>query len=144
VRRLALLIGIAGSVLVLACGGDGDENTTPPTAQEQATFCRDVEAAQDSLADVRDSLPSALIPANQAEFQSTVQTARADLNSLDSSARELEGGSDQVADLRQSIQDFQRLLATPDLIPVIPQLRDQAQVIQEDLRELRATGGCPN
>jgi hypothetical protein len=65
------------------------------------------------------------------------------MDALAASARELEGGSDAVAELRLDVQQFRAILATPDLISVLPQLRVSADMIAEDLEQIGAENRCP-
>jgi hypothetical protein len=137
-------IAVMSLLVFAACSDDDDETQAPMSAEERTAFCRDLANVQESLADVRQQMPGAVISANQAAYQDALQKARADVNALDSSARELEGGSDLVADLREDIDEYRRLLATPDLISVAPQLQQQAEVIADDLDQLSASAQCPS
>jgi hypothetical protein len=129
---------IVGAAL-LACGDDDE----PPTASEVATFCNDLEDVQRSLQQVREDAPGAVLPGNQAAFQTTLERTRADVNALESSARELEGGSDAVAELRLDVQDFRGILAQPDLLAVMPQLQRKADEIASDLEAVGDDAQCP-
>ena len=137
--KLITMLIVLGAVLLMSCGDD----ESPPTAEERATFCRDLDNAQQSLGEVIESAPAALLPANQAAFQDTLQKARADVDALDSSARELEGGSDAVAELRLDVQEFRAIMATPDLARVAPQLQRKADEIQADLQAIGDENRCP-
>jgi len=136
------LVGIVIVLVTLPFFGCGDDDE-PPTVEERAAFCDDLKNVQASLREVREDAVPALLPGNQAAFQNTVQAARADMDALASSARELEGGSDAVAELRLDVQEFRATLATPDLLAVLPQLQRQADEIQNDLTVIGAQNGCP-
>jgi hypothetical protein len=136
------LFGILILLVALPLLGCSD-NDEPPTVEEKVVFCRDLRNVEASLAKVREDAVAALLPANQAAFQNTVQSARADMDALASSATELEGGSDAVAELRLDVQTFRATLATPDIAAVLPQLQRQAEEIQRDLAAIGAENQCP-
>jgi outer membrane murein-binding lipoprotein Lpp len=130
---------IAGPGL-LACYDD-DGGSDGAGASDRAAVCRDVQEMRHSLEQIVDAAASG----DLAALQDARQSARADIDALDSSARELEGGggSEEVTTLRQDIQEFLRLLATPNLITVLPELAAQVATIEDDLDALAESAGCP-
>ena len=142
---------IAGALLLLSMlilGGCSDDEGTPtssaeaPSDETQATYCRNVSDVRGSLGKVREGLPGALVQANPAGFQTTLQQASTDIDSLDSAARTIPGGPEGVAALRKDLDEYQALLATPDLVSVLPQLQQQSDEIAKDLTQLNAMGNC--
>jgi hypothetical protein len=138
--RKALSVLMMLAMVPLLVSSDDD---SPPTVEERATFCQDLENVVESLAEVREGAVAALLPANQAAFQDSLQRARANIDALESSARELEGGSDAVAELRLDVQQLRATLAQPDLLQVIPMLQFEIAGIEEDLRDIAQENQCP-
>jgi hypothetical protein len=131
-------------LLALACGGDDDNggsssSSSTPSAEEQARYCQDVQRVSESLRDVR----AALVSLDPAALQTAARDARAQIDALEFSAREGGGDASMVTDLRESIAELQRLLANPDLLPVLPQIMQQLAQIEADVEALADAGGCP-
>lgn len=132
----ALVIALF-SLSVAGCGGDDEDE--PPTAQEQAAFCTNVANTRNSMAEVRD----ALMPLDEVAMQKARADVRADVDYLEGSSFELQGGQDQVQDLKADINELLEIMATPSLVSVTDDIRAQVAVISADLDSLEALGNCP-
>ncbi|MGE0058725.1 MAG: hypothetical protein AB7P33_04000 [Dehalococcoidia bacterium] len=135
---LAALFVALLSLSLTACGSDKDEDE-PPTAQEQAAFCVNIANTRNSMADVRD----ALLPLDEVAMQEARADVRADIDYLEGSSFELQGGRDEVLVLKQDINQLLEIMATPSLVSVTDEIRAQVQVISADLDSLEALGDCP-
>jgi hypothetical protein len=124
----------------LACSDDDEpEGAGAGQASNRSAVCRDIAATRASL---EDAVTSA-VTLNAAGVQDALQQTRANVDSLATSARESEGGSPSgVEDLVEDVQEFRRLLATPNLLPVLPDLRQQAETIRQDLDQMEENAGC--
>ena len=131
-------VSILLAAVALACSGSSNADE-PPTDAELETYCRDVARTSDALQDVRD----AAVPIDEVKMQDARADARASLDYLDSSSRELEGGNDLLVDLKEDLNELLELMATPDLLTVSQELQAQADLIQVDIDELEAAGNCP-
>jgi len=109
------------------------------TASERETYCRDVARVSDALQDVRD----AAAPIDEVKMQDARMDLRASLDYLDSSSRELEGGSDLVVALKEDLNELLEIIATPDLRSVSAEIQAQVATVQDDVNDLEAAGECP-
>ena len=125
------------AVVALACS-DSSNASQPPTDAEIETYCRDVARTSDALQDVRE----AAVPIDEIAMQDARADARAALDYLDSSSRELEGGSDLVVDLKEDLNELLEIMATPDLLSVTTELQAQVSTVQDDINYLEAAGNC--
>ena len=124
----------------MACSSD-DDNDPAAQARADANVCADVARSRDSLGNAM----RYAVTFNESELQDALPIARADLDSLGFSVREAQGGgtSQAMEQLGEDIQEFQRLMATPQLSTVLPQLRTTAAEINQDLDAIAQEHNCP-
>jgi hypothetical protein len=137
--RNALLSALTLSFAVVAIACSDSDADEPPTQSELNAYCDDVARTSDALQDVRD----AMVPIDEVKMGDARADARASLDYLDGSSRELEGGSDLVVQLKEDLNELLEIIATPDLLPVMDQINAQIAVIQDDIYDLEAAGNCP-
>ncbi len=129
---------------ILLCAGCSKSSgtyagVTPSAAAGSSALCRDIADAKASL----QAITNALIPPDPAKLQDALQKTRASIDSMATSSERSGGASNpDVARLVDDLNTMRTLLATPDLISVVPQLRSQIDAIGTDLRTLEANAGC--
>jgi hypothetical protein len=128
------------SFLGVACGGDSDaEPSATPTQEEVVAYCKNVDATQKFLEDMKD----ALVPFDEVAMTDARANVRASLDYLYSTSDELQGGSDALVTLKEDMEQLNRLFATPDLVAASDDIRAQAAVVENDLSTMKSQAGCP-
>ncbi len=133
------------AALVVRCGDSDGAPSTPAAgasaAANRTSPCAQIASTRESLGEVR----SNLVPFNEAGLQQAQQKVRANVDSLATTSQRSGGaGSDELDSLVRSIQEFQRLLAQPDLAASLPQIRAQVDAISSDLDSLEDAADCPS
>jgi hypothetical protein len=138
---IAYTLLAAVSLTLAACADESDAN--PPQAPvEESTgvsaICRDVAETRKSM----ENAVTAVTRLDEVGLDQATREARSDLDSLAESARE-SGQAAQVEKLNQSVVEFQRLLAQPDLSWSDSVISAQIRQVSNDLAAIENTAGCP-
>ena len=138
--RFGISIFAVACLLTLACSDD-DIDDPADQAKANANVCADVARSRES---VNNAMRYA-VTFNESKLQDALPIARSDLDSLGFSVREAQGGgaSQAMEQLGEDIQEFQRLMATPQLSTVLPQLQNTAREINQDLDAIAEEHNCP-